>query len=338
MRKRLVFPFAVFVFSLPIYLVSVSPPILAWAAGGKEKVSGYAEFWKGSTLVVDGQRVVATSRTKFKGKGVRDFRSTPLGYEVKLEGRRSSDGTLVADKVEVKPNGVAFLETDVLSATDELEKMWTLEGRMYFPNDEGKQEVIGPILDSGSQVRRVRSIVARLKPSYIPADRLRVRVVKTQDWNASAMGNGAIWVYSGLADSMSDDELAIILGHELAHYSHEHSRKGAKRQLIAQLVGAGALIGTEASGKGGGLAQVGALLGVTAWINGYGRDLEDQADRVGLRYAHEAGFDVRKAPGLWGKFREKYGENDQVSNFFFGTHSRPSDRIRNVEREIRLNY
>jgi hypothetical protein len=47
---------------------------------------------------------------------------------------------------------------------------------------------------------------------------------------------------------------------------------------------------------------------------------------------------VRQGPRLWAKFREKYGEQDKVTTFFVGSHSRPSDRIRNIERELALNY
>jgi predicted Zn-dependent protease len=43
-------------------------------------------------------------------------------------------------------------------------------------------------------------------------------------------------------------------------------------------------------------------------MSGYSREYEDQADRVGLRYVYQAGFDPTKGPGLWGKFKEKYGE------------------------------
>jgi predicted Zn-dependent protease len=103
---------------------------------------------------------------------------------------------------------------------------------------------------------------------------------------------------------------------------------------IAGMVGAG----TIDNRAGRSAANLGALLSVSAWQSGYSRDLEDQADRVGLRYAHEGGFDVTQAPGLWKKFRKKYGEDNAASNFLFGSHSRPSDRIRNVEREIQLNY
>jgi Zn-dependent protease with chaperone function len=181
--------------------------------------------------------------------------------------------------------------------------------------------------------------MARLVPPYLKPDDLRVRVVETDEWNASAMGNGAIWVYSGLLRAMSDDELAIILGHELAHFTHEHSRKGAKSSMIAQLLGLGAALGGEAiGGIAGGATQIGGLLGMTAFQSGYSRDMEDQADQVGLRYAFEGGYAVSAGPELWERFREKYGESDSISNFFIGSHSRPSDRIRNIEREITINY
>ena len=154
------------------------------------------------------------------------------------------------------------------------------------------------------------------------------------------MANGAIWVYGGLIDATNDDELAIALGHELAHYMHEHSRRGAKRQMWRQLAAAGAegalrSMKNDAARETVGLA---AALSLSAWLTSYSRELEDQADRVGLRDAYEAGYDVSAGPLLWARFREKYGEEDRVSSFFRGTHSRPSDRIRNIQRELNLNY
>ena len=210
---------------------------------------------------------------------------------------------------------------------------------MFSEDSAGNRVDIGKLDDSGPQVERVRRIMNRLIPPYIDRRNLRVRVVETKEWNASAMGNGAIWVYSGLLDQMSDDELAVILGHELAHYTHEHSRKGAKRGMILQMLSVGALVGASSvGGTAGQAAGIGGLLGLTAFQSGYSRDMEDQADRVGLRYAYEGGFDVRQAPRLWERFREKYGEQDSVSNFFVGSHSRPSDRIRNLQHELAVNY
>jgi predicted Zn-dependent protease len=59
---------------------------------------------------------------------------------------------------------------------------------------------------------------------------------------------------------------------------------------------------------------------------------------VGLRYVYQAAFDPHKGPGLWKKFKDKYGEEDKVTNFFSGDHSRPRERINNIDRQIALNY
>ena len=45
-----------------------------------------------------------------------------------------------------------------------------------------------------------------------------------------AMDNGAVWVFEGLMHSASDDELAIVLGHELAHFTHEHGRQNSSKR------------------------------------------------------------------------------------------------------------
>lgn len=319
-----------------LFLAALLP--LFPSPGAAEKIEGYAEWLRGDVIIVDGQRVRPAPNAKFKK--VDGLDEIELGYEVKADGDRGPDGVLVAKSIEAKPNGMAFFEAEVLQATDEVESVWVRKGRMFDQLPDGRTVDIGDIVESGSRVDRVQTIMSRLVPPYVSNNDLRVRVVETDEWNASAMGNGAIWVYSGLIDSMSDDELAIVLGHELAHYTHEHSRRNAKRGLWTQLLGVGAILGAEAidntAARTG--AQLGALLGVSAFGSSYSRDLEDQADRVGLRYVQEGGYDVAAGPRLWGKFREKYGETDQVQNFFFGSHSRPSDRIKNIERELALNY
>jgi Zn-dependent protease with chaperone function len=309
-------------------------------SNGKLEVQGYAEYRLGSALVVDGQRVVADANTRVEGGKGRGLSGIPLGYEVKVKGSRRKDGSILATKVEAKPDGMAMFESDVISATNEIERMWVRAGAMYSEGPRGRRETVGEIIEDGPEVDRVRRIMARLTPPYVKTSDLRVRVVDTDEWNAAAMGNGAIWVYRGLLEDMSDDEIAIILGHELAHYTHEHSRRGAKKAMWGQLAGLAGMIGAGSidSRAGRDAATMGALLSVSAWQSGYSRDLEDQADRVGLRYAHQGGFDVSRGPELWKKFRKKYGEDSAMTNFLFGSHSRPSDRIRNIERELALNY
>ena len=66
--------------------------------------------------------------------------------------------------------------------------------------------------------------------------------------------------------------------------------------------------------------------------------MEDQADRVGLRYAYEAGYDVTKGPRLWNRFAKKYGEGNKVASFFFGDHSQSAARATKLEKELAFNY
>src|SRR4029079_17896275 len=105
--------------------------------------------------------------------------------------------------------------------------------------------------------------------------KLRVYVIDNKEWNAMAMGNGAIWVFRGIMNDMTDNELAIVVGHELTHYTHEHSRLQMKKAAWAQVGSLAAILAAGAiDSRGAQLAtQLGASIGFTAWMNGYGRDL-----------------------------------------------------------------
>lgn len=303
-----------------------------------ETLAGYAEFRRGDTLMVEGQRVVATTSTKVKG--AKRLADIPLGNEVKATGQRNSWGVLVAQQVDTRANTNTSTEQQIIASSNEAEQTWVKEGMMFEPADSGKINKIGDILESGPYVTRARRIMDRIRPSYIPASALRVRAVKTDQWNASAMANGAIWVFTGLMDALDDDELAIVLGHELTHYTHEHMRRQMSKSTVGQIAGTAVAIGVSQI-KGSTAQQVAAIggqMGLSALMTSYSREYEDQADRVGLRYVYEAGFDPTKGPSLWQKFKDKYGETDKITNFFTGDHSRPTERIRNLQHQIQLNY
>jgi predicted Zn-dependent protease len=303
-----------------------------------ETISGYAEFRRGDTLIVEGQRVLATQTTKVKGaKRIADI---PLGYEVKASGQRNASGVLIAQQIEAKANSTGGTEQQVIAASNEAEQTWVKEHMMFEPADSGKINKIGDILETGPYVTRARRVMDRIRPPYVPAKVLRVRVVKTDQWNASAMANGAIWVFTGLMDALSDDELAIVLGHELTHYTHEHMRRQMSKSTVGQIAGTAVAIGVSQikSSTAQQVAAFGGQMGLSALMTSYSREYEDQADRVGLRYVYEAGFDPTKGPGLWQKFKDKYGETDKITNFFTGDHSRPTERIHSLERQIQLNY
>jgi Zn-dependent protease with chaperone function len=306
-------------------------------AGRGEKVDGYAEYRLGSCIVADAQKVCPGPLLKFKGSGeAKSFASVPLGYELKAKGVRRPDGSLLAREVEAKPNGAAMFEGEINSATDQAERQARERGRFY--SDE--KTSVGRLIESGPQVDRVRGIVDTLLPPYLHPEDVRIYVIDNPEWNAFAMGNYSIYVFTGLLDDMDDDEVAIVLGHELVHATHEHSRKQLKKDFLIQLLALGALgaASTIDDDTKQAIVSLAVVAGASAWQNGYGRGMEDQADRVGLRYAYEAGYDITKGPRLWNRFAKKYGEGNKVVNFFFADHSQSAARATKLEKEIAYNY
>jgi Peptidase family M48 len=254
----------------------------------RETVRGYLDWHRGDYVIVDGQRIRWGASTRMQLGRLPFISSVPAGYEMVVAGRRARDGSLIAERIEAVPNRVVLHDTEVVQQFDELERAWLADGTMSLTNGT-QRRIIGQIEEAGAAVDRVREIMNRIIPPYVDGRRIRVRVVESNEWNALAMANGAIWVNTGLLNDTSDDELAVVLGHELAHYTYEHSLR--------------------------------SKLSLLGWGSAYSRDLEDQADRVGLRYAYEAGFDVERAIDVWSRERP-----------------RATDRIKSIRRELQVNY
>lgn len=329
--------------SLVITLVALALgiPASGFAATKPVKVNGYLDFRKPGVLVVDGQRVKKNGKTQFRGSGAaKNFDTIPAGYEVKAEGIRQADGTILATKIDAKANGTAMYESDVIAATNQAEQQYVKAGKIADVDAQGKEHDMGALHTTGPEVDRCRKIIDRLLPSYIDPKSVRVYVVDNKEWNAMAMANYSIYVFNGIMKDLDDDEMAIVLGHELTHATHEHSRKQASKGMYAGIAGAAASVGLSQV-KGGivkDAASTAAAVGLTTMGNVYSRDYEDQADRVGLRYVYEAGYDYKKAPALWRRFAEKYGDGSPIQNFFFGDHSLSTQRAAALEKEIKNNY
>jgi len=321
-------------------VTAVGAAIIDVAAANPISIDGYLDFKKTSTWIVDGQRVEVNAKSRLdagKGKRLADI---PLGYRITGEGSRGPDGRIVATRIQATKNGIEFMEADVLNSTNASEKSWVQAKKVAESGAGGKQTDIGALIETGPEVDRCRTIVNRLLPPYVDPKQVRVYVVLNPQWNAMAMANFSIYVFSGLMKDMDDDELAIVLGHELTHATYEHSRRQAKGGVISGVAGQVALLGAEKIHNDllREVTKQATSLSVTTFGNSFSREYEDQADRVGLRYVYEAGYDYRKAPALWNRFAQKYGDQDKVSNFFFGDHSLSVKRAKNLQGEISRNY
>jgi Zn-dependent protease with chaperone function len=318
-----------------VWMMAVGLAATTAIAAEKLKLDGYAEYWEGEFLIVDGQRVQADSKTKFEGR-VRTLRAIRLGYEVVVQGKRLGDGSILAKRIEVHKNMDTEVDRELRKAFDEMEASYRQRGRVADVDASGKVvQDQGALLVEGPSVERVRRITANLVPPYLIPSDFRVYVVENEEWNAMAAPNYSIFVYTGLLEAMNDDEVAIVLGHEIAHATHEHSRRQYGR---TQWAGIGAMMAGTVLGEYGSAAEMGSALAANAVVNSYSRNHEDQADRVGMRYAYEGGYDVTKAPEIWAKFEKKYGDSPVAVNFFFGEHSRSEKRADLLEEQIEWNY
>ena len=142
---------------------------------------------------------------------------------------------------------------------------------------------------------------------------------------------GQIVVTSGLLRFIqSDDELAVVLGHELAHLTRGHIAKGMGPNILAGLVGAtaGTAIDIVLPGAGDAITQATAA-GVSA---PFSQDFEREADYFGLRYTHQAGYRIEAALEFWDRFATQLPRS--LSQSFFSTHPTSPERLLRLKKAI----
>ncbi|NML25516.1 M48 family metallopeptidase [Zoogloea sp. G-4-1-14] len=156
------------------------------------------------------------------------------------------------------------------------------------------------------QVERVRAVARRLIPATgafrpdAPNWRWEVNVLSSNDLNAWCMAGGKIAFYSGIIEKLdlTDDEIAAIMGHEIAHALREHARERASQAMVTNL-------GVAVLGAALGVGQAGTdLIGSVAKVSfelPNSREHETEADRIGVELAARGGYDPRAAVVLWQK-------------------------------------
>lgn len=172
-----------------------------------------------------------------------------------------------------------------------------------------QQNALAP--DSNPQLIRLRAIAKALIPLALrwneraPQWKWEVNLIGSKQINAYCMPGGKIAFYTGILDTLklTDDEVAIVMGHEIAHALREHGAERAGKAAAANfgiklaeiVAGAKGYDPNVAGSVAGGLANVGMLK--------FSRDDETEADVVGLDIAARAGYDPRAGIALWKKWQ-----------------------------------
>jgi predicted Zn-dependent protease len=197
----------------------------------------------------------------------------------------------------------------------------------------------GELSKDTALVNRVRTISNRLIAQvgvFRPDARnwkWEVNVFNSDDVNAFCMAGGKIGVYTGLIRQLkaTDDELAAVIGHEIAHALREHVREQVSDQMAGQI---GLNIGTQILGAVTGntailqaAQQLGPVLMQTTFSLPRSRQAEIEADQMGVELAARAGYNPRAAITLWQKMAQLGGSPPE----FLSTHPSASTRIQELE-------
>jgi predicted Zn-dependent protease len=185
------------------------------------------------------------------------------------------------------------------------------------------------------QSKRLRAIAQKIIPfSYEWNPRAKdwtweVNILNSNQINAFCMPGGKIAFYTGILEQLklTDDEVAMIMGHEVAHALREHARermgKNAATNIFAN--GLGSLLGV---GSGG--AQLIGMGGQLLTLK-FGREDESEADLVGMELAARAGYNPKAGVSLWQKME---AASKGAPPQFLSTHPSGPTRIKDIEANL----
>lgn len=187
---------------------------------------------------------------------------------------------------------------------------------------------------NAKQTKRVKNIANKLiaKASIYRPDSKKwdweVNVINSDEVNAWCMPGGKIAVYTGLINTVkpTDDELAVVISHEIAHALREHSRE----QMSAEYAKQGALNIAAMFGVDQTKLAIGDAISNIGFSLPFSRSHETEADELGLELMNAAGYDTDAAASLWKKMMAASGGSSNALENLLSTHPSNDDRIENL--------
>lgn len=171
-------------------------------------------------------------------------------------------------------------------------------------------------------LRDKQKITAALRPEKIRFN-IPFTVSDSSDINAFASPKGITVMYGFLNFAQSDDELAVVLAHEMAHLIRGHLLKGSGVGLFSTIL-AIAIGQTDIPQAG----DLGNIMG-TAVDSGFSRNFEREADFYGILYAHKAGFDPQAGMAIWERFAIEMPQS--MDTYFGATHPTSTERLLRIK-------
>jgi predicted Zn-dependent protease len=207
--------------------------------------------------------------------------------------------------------------------------------QQYLQMMQGAQQQRALAPADHPQVVRLRAIAQRIIPFATAWNdraaqwKWEVNVIGSSQLNAFCMPGGKIAFYYGILQKLqlSDDEVATIMGHEVAHALREHARERMGKSMATR----GAIeIGSAILGLGG-VGHMAAGMGGQLLSLKFGRDDETEADIVGMDLAARAGYDPAAGVTLWQKMM---AANKGAPPQWMSTHPASDTRIKDIQSKL----
>jgi predicted Zn-dependent protease len=197
-----------------------------------------------------------------------------------------------------------------------------------------KEEKVSKDPDLNKRIQRIGKRIAASVGREVPNAEWEFVVFDSPTVNAFALPGGKVGVYTGLIKlADSDDEIAIVMGHEIAHVTSRHGAERTSQNYAVAGVGLLAAIGMEVKDVDPAKRNMAlAAYGVGSQVGlalPYSRLHETEADSVGLKFAAGAGYDPRAGAKFWRKMAAQGGGKPPE---FLSTHPSDAKRIANLEK------
>jgi len=207
-------------------------------------------------------------------------------------------------------------------------------------NEAKQKEALVP--ESDPQVKRLRAIAARIVPNaqrWNPSAanwQWEVNLLNSDQVNAFCMPGGRIAFFTGILTklNLTDDEVAMVMGHEIAHALREHARKRAVQSTAVSLASKlGGAVLSSYLGIDPRITDAGANVAGQLTVMKFSRGDETESDLVGIDLAARAGYDPRAGIALWQKMS---AVNAQQPMEFLSTHPSGNSRIQDMQKQMPL--
>jgi len=209
----------------------------------------------------------------------------------------------------------------------------SVEAGLWHQSDklEEKLNLSAAVINDPALNSYVKSIQTKVAGGY--DEDIRVKLLEAPVFNAGILPNGAMFVYSGLLlRAETEDELALVLAHENAHFIENHS---LERHAAATNANVGNLVFSVATLGYGGL--VSSVVAASAYSN-FSKDNEHEADNQGIVRIGELGYDQNQAIDIWSNLIEerqastnKKAKKRASKSPIFGTHPSSPERIKQMQ-------